>query len=160
MKRGIAAFLLAYNGLSRREMLLSNVAAGAAFGVAMFPCQCDSHAELIPHVHGVSAATMFLILAYFCYSFWQRARSKRHAQAEIRAVIYALCGIAMLLAILVLAIDHLTRGSLSARVVRLTFYGERAGLIAFGISWLTASRVLPLLTRQDERVSLFAAPRF
>jgi hypothetical protein len=43
----------------------------------------------------------------------------------------------------------------SARIPRLEFFGEGAGLIGFGISWLTASRVLPLLTRQDERFSAF-----
>ena len=36
---------------------------------------------------------------------------------------------------------------------RFTFYGETTALVAFGVSWLTASRVLPLITRQDERFS-------
>src|SRR5467141_2031420 len=61
----IAAFLLAYNGYSRPDMVLSKLASVAAFGVAMFPCECDSHIELVPHVHGISAVTMFLILVYF-----------------------------------------------------------------------------------------------
>ena len=51
----------------------------------------------------------------------------------------------------------LTGGSyeavLPAGVDRFTFYGEATGLIAFGISWLTASRVLPGLTRPVERFS-------
>ncbi len=154
----IAASLLAYNGLSRPEMLLSKVAAAAALGVALFPCRCDTHIELVPYVHGISAATMFLILAYFCYTFYRRARDKGHPQAKTRAAIYALCGVAIFLAILVLAIDNLFGGSLSARIPRLTFYGEATGLVAFGISWLTASRVLPIITRQDERFSPFGAP--
>ena len=153
----IAAFLLAYNGVSRTEMLLSKVAAAAGLGVALFPCRCGSHVELAPHVHAVSAATMFLILAYFCYMFLRRARDKGHLQAKARAAIYALCGIAILLAILVLAIDNFSGGSLSARVPRLTFYAEATGLVAFGISWLTASRVLPIITRMDERFSPFGA---
>ena len=149
----IAAFLLAYNGMSTREMVLSKVAAVAALGVAMFPCRCDNRDEIVPYVHSVSAATMFLILAYFCYLFFQRAREKGYVQAKARSVIYAICGIVMLVSILVLAIDAFSDGSLSAKVARLTFYGERAALMAFGISWLTASRVLPLLTREDERFS-------
>jgi hypothetical protein len=60
----IAAFLLAYNGLSVSEMVLSKIAAVAALGIAMFPCKCDGRDEIIPHVHTVSAATLFLILAY------------------------------------------------------------------------------------------------
>lgn len=149
----IATFLLAYNGLSKDEMILSKVAAAAGLGVALFPCQCDGHTEMIPYVHGASASVMFLILAYFCYGFLRRARSKGHPQARVRATIYALCGIAILLSIATLAFDHFSRGLLSAAMPRLTFYGEATSLIAFGVSWLTASRVLPVLTREDERFS-------
>lgn len=149
----IAAFLLAYNGLSRTEMLLSKVASVAALGVALFPCGCGSHVELVPFVHGLSATIMFLILTYFCYEFFERARSKGHPKAKARATIYALCGIAILISIVVLASDYFLQGTLKARIPRLVFYGEATGLIAFGTSWLTASRVLPLLTREDERFS-------
>jgi len=123
----------------------------AALGVALFPCRCDNRDEIVPYVHSLSAAAMFLILAYFCYLFYQRALEKGYPQAKARGVIYAICGIVMLASILVLAIDAFTDGSLSAKVARLTFYGERAALMAFGISWLTASRVIPVLTREDER---------
>jgi hypothetical protein len=153
----ISAFLLAYNGQSTREMLLSKIAAIAAFGVAMFPCKCGTHTEILPYVHGTSAAVMFLILACFCYIFFKRARDKGHAQANLRSYIYAICGIIIVLSILIIAIDNFTGGVISAKVARLTFYGERAGLIAFGVSWLTASRVLPVITRPDERFSLFSA---
>jgi hypothetical protein len=149
----IAAFLLAYNGLSFGEMALSKVASAAALGVALFPCRCGNRDEIIPYVHAVSAAVMFLVLTYFCYIFFLRAHRKGYAQARARAVIYAICGIVILLSVLVLAFDGFSGGLLSAKVERLTFYGERAGLMAFGISWLTASRVLPVLTRKDERFS-------
>lgn len=153
----IAAFLLAYNGESRSEMLLSKLAAVAALGVALFPCGCGMHTEFIPYVHAISAAMMFLILAYFCYMFFRRAKDKGHPQAKARAGIYAACGIAILLAILALAIDNLFPQSLSAHISRLRFYGEATGLVAFGISWLTASRVLPGITRKDERFSPFGS---
>jgi len=149
----IAAFLLAYNGLSFWEMALSKVAAIAALGVALFPCQCDNRDEIIPYVHAASAAVMFLILTYFCYLFFKRAKAKGYAQAKARAGIYAICGVTILASVLVLAFDGFSGGILSEKIPRLTFYGERAGLMAFGISWLTAARVLPILTRQDERFS-------
>ena len=94
---------------------------------------------------------MFLVLAYFCYIFYRRARQKGYAQANARATIYALCGIAIALAIAVVVFDSLTGGMLSAKVARIIFYAERTALMAFGISWLTASRVLPMLSREDER---------
>jgi predicted transporter len=149
----IAAFLMAYNGLTKPEMVLSKVASLAALGVAMFPCKCDTHEEIIPNIHGISAALMFLILAYFCHAFFERAKVKSYPQARIRATIYAICGLLIVGSIVVLAYDGLTGHSISQRIPRLTYYGETTGLVAFGFSWLTASRVLPVLTRADERFS-------
>ena len=149
----IAAFLLAYNGMSRSEMLMSKFAAVAALGVALFPCGCNGHAEIIPYVHFGSAAVMFLILTYFCYVFYKRAQAKGYSQAKWRAYIYALCGIVIIASILIMVFDKATAGVISSRIPRLVFYCERAGLVAFGISWLTASKVLPVLTRSDERFS-------
>jgi hypothetical protein len=163
----IAAFLLAYNGFSRPDMVLSKVASVAALGVAMFPCECANPSELVlpAHgisavtVHGISATTMFLILVYFCYSFYRRARSKVRTQgnkrANRRACVYVVCGILIVVSILTLAFDHFSKGILSSKVPKLIFYGELTGLVAFGVSWLTASRVLPWLTQQDERLSPF-----
>lgn len=152
----ISAFLLAYNGRSRLQMLLSKVAALAAICIAMFPCKCEYHPEIVPYIHGVSAAVMFIVLAVFCYSFYRRALDKGHIQAKVRAVVYAICGITIAVSILVLVTDHLLSGAISSRIVRLTFYGEAAGLIAFGIAWLVASRVLPLISSKEERFSVFS----
>lgn len=149
----IAAFLLAYNGLSRPEMLLSKVAAVAALGVAMFPCRCKAHDEIVPYVHAVSAAVMFAILAWFCWVFYLRARQKGHSEALARATLYAACGLVIVASIVVLGLDSLSGGRISEVIPRLTFYGERAALMAFGVCWLTASRILPVITRSDERFS-------
>ena len=150
----ISAFLFAYNGRSTTEMVLSKVAAIAAIGVAMFPCKCGDHQEIIRHVHGISAAVMFAILAVFCYKFYQRALGKGNLQAKLRASIYALCGIVMVASILIIAIDHFSAGAISSKIIRLTFFCEAAALISFGIAWLVASRILPLITGADERLSL------
>ncbi|GAB2525752.1 hypothetical protein GCM10008940_30600 [Microbulbifer agarilyticus] len=37
---------------------------------------------------------------------------------------------------------------------RLTYYVEATGLFAFGIAWLTASRMLPFITSEDERIKI------
>lgn len=147
----IAAFLVAYNGQSRTEMVLSKVAAVAALGVALFPCECGGRAALVPYVHGASAAVMFFILAFFCYGFYRRARDKKYREADRRAIVYALCGSLIVAAIVVLGLDHLMNEALTQRIPRLVFYGEATGLVAFGISWLTASRTLPLLTNKEDR---------
>lgn len=149
----IAAFLLSYNGKSRREMILSKVAAVAAFGVAMFPCKCEDRTEIIEHVHAVSASVMFLILAYFCYLFFQRAKAKGHTEAVRREVVYAACGVTILISMVVLALDSILGHPISDEIDRLTFFCETAALVAFGVSWLTASRTLPVLTNSKERFS-------
>lgn len=173
----IAAFMLAYNGPPATgtgalggkllsEKVLSKIAAFAALGVALFPCECKGQtglaalackqSPLVPYVHAISAAVMFVILAWFCYLFLQRARAKGHAEAKRRAVIYALCGVAMVVAILVVLYDRVTGHSISSTSVpRLVFYMEATALVAFGISWLTASRALPLLANADERYVWF-----
>ena len=153
----IAAFLFAYNGLSRPEMLLSKVAAVAALGVALFPCGCRSHAERVPYVHAASAAAMFLILAYFCYVFYRRARMKGHTEASRRAVVYAVSGVAILASILAMVFDTFAGHPLSASNPRFVFYSEHTALVAFGASWLTASRTLPVLTSRGERFSPLSA---
>lgn len=157
----IAAFLLAYNGLSKREMVLSKVASVAALGVAIVPCHCPGHPELatfapeIPYVHSASATIMFLILAFFCLEFYRRAQAKGYVQADRRARIYAACGVLMVASIIVMAIDKLSGDALTARFDKLIFVGEGVALVSFGVSWLTASRILPGLARQEERLTLF-----
>lgn len=151
----ISAFLLAYNGESRREMILSKIAAVAAIGVAMFPCACDLHEEIIPYVHYVSAAVMFSVLAAFCLIFYWRAVKKGHREALWRARIYTICFLLILGSMATIAFDYFSNDALTAIVNRLTYYCERAGLIAFGVSWLTASRVLPIITSKSERFSPF-----
>ena len=152
----IAAFLLAYNGQATSEMVSSKIAAGAALGVAMFPCACGGHPEIIPNVHGIAALVMFAILAFFCYGFYERARAKGHSEARLRAYIYAVCGLTIIAAIVTALIDNYSNGMIGAKIPRATFYGERAGLIAFGVSWLTASRMLPVITSREERFSPFS----
>lgn len=147
----ISAVMLAYNGESTREMILSRLAAVAAFIVAICPCKCGNHSELIPSAHYVAALVMFLVLARFCWIFHKRASAKPHREARVRSAIYLICMLVILASILVMGIDYVMKEAITKEVPRLVFYCERAGLVAFGFSWLTASRILPLITSHDER---------
>jgi hypothetical protein len=145
--------MASYNGFSRKEMILSKVTAIAALGVAMFPCECGSHDEVIPKVHAISAAVMFFILAVQCQIFYRRAKSKGLKNADRRANVYAVCGVVILLSIGVLLTDYFLSGGLIKQIPRLTFYCEKLGLMAFGIAWLAASHILPGITDPQERWS-------
>ncbi len=153
----IAALLAAYNGRSRAEMALSKVAALAGLGVALWPCTCGAHSVHPPWLHGASASVMFLILAWFCLTFYRRARAKRSAQAQVRAGLYALCGAAIVLAIAVLALNALLHDAWLHAVPRLVLYGEATGLTAFGLAWLNASHALPWLNHPSERFAPWRA---
>ena len=158
----ISALLLSYNGRSTSEFFLSKTAAIAAIGVALFPCSCDNSENaceavyIVPYVHYVCAAIMFLILVFFCYLFYKRASEKGYLQARIRALIYVLCGLVIIFSIAVIAYDAVTEESIRKNFKRVVFYGEAAALVAFGVAWLTASRVLPIITNTEERYSIFA----
>ena len=145
----LSALLVSYNGASRKEMILSKIAAVATLGVALFPCQCGDPAnEIIRGVHAASAAVMFLILAYMCYLFYKEENDREHWQSNARKIIFAVCGLAI-----VAAIAYVTYGNIAnwPSESRFVFYGEQAGLIAFGISWLVSSDMLPVLTPSAEQ---------
>ena len=78
-----------------------------------------------------------------------------HKEANRRACVYVGCGVAIILSMLTIAFDKLSGGILSSKIPRLIFYGEATGLVAFGVCWFTASRVLPSLTTRKERFSPF-----
>jgi HPt (histidine-containing phosphotransfer) domain-containing protein len=164
----ITALMLGYNGERRIEAILCRVAAVAAACVALFPCKCEDectglaravewHTEIAPGVHGAAALVMFLILAWFCYNFFWRAWHKRHALAKARAAVYAACGLSITVSMCILALDHLLGRAPGNHLLfprNLTFIGETTGLLAFGISWLLASHVFPLLILPQERHKL------
>lgn len=149
----IAAFLMSYNGHTGLQKALSRVAALAALGVAMFPCKCRNSSEIIPYVHYIAAAVLFGILAYFCIAFHRNAKGKGHVEARRRARVYLACFWAMVLAMIALAFNGIWGEGLgwNELMPRFVFVGEAVALVAFGICWLVASRVLPVLTRPDER---------
>ena len=97
---------------------------------------------------------MFAVLAIFSYFFYHRAKGKPATQAKVRAGIYALCCLVIVLSIAALGFDALTK-SFTNMNKYFTFYGEAAALSAFGVSWLLAGRVLPWITEKDERIAPF-----
>ena len=154
----ISAFLLSYNGkppLPGQEALnifdqllisqsfqkfISKVAAFAAIGVAIFPCRCGDHIEIIPKVHGLSTFLMFMILSIFCFVFYKRAKIKSHWHAKVRAFFYVACGAGIIVCILIIGIHNSISDAETISDSRLTFWIELSALYAFGTSWFLASQ--------------------
>jgi hypothetical protein len=167
----IASFLVAYNGLLRSEMVLSKVAAAAAVGVALFPCDCqhvsrpgcDVSYGFPTGLHYLAAIMMFGVLTYFCFIFLRRARSKgglkkgsralgtQNPQATLRGLIYIVCAVGIVVCTLAMAYNGATGGGITAHFSTFVFWAEAGGLWCFGISWLTSSHVLPVVNSEAER---------
>jgi len=149
----IGTLVFAYNGDGELELVLGKLAALLAIGVAIFPCTCGtSYREIIPHAHYASAITLFIILAGFCVIFWIHARRKKMTEPEHaprRMWVYVLCCLGFVAAIALMVAYKVTQKEV------FVLYAETAGLSSFGISWLTASRVLPVLTSATQRKQLF-----
>lgn len=146
----ISALFLVYHGRNRHEYHLSNIAAVAAFTIATFP----EHQRHLEWVHSLASVVMFVTLALFCYQFYKSARSKTYPEAKIRAFIYAACGIIIIASIALVALRSPLKDSFLSEIDRLIFYCETAGLLAFGIAWLVASRIIPVITHHQERMEL------
>lgn len=168
----ITALMLGYNGERRIEAILCRIAAGAVACVTLFPGKCADECmkvpipvqcrpetvrywpELVSGVHGAAAVIMFLILAWFCYTFFIRAWRKGHPRAQARAAVYALCGVAITASMAMQALDTLLGRPAGNHLLfpkNLVFVGETTGLLSFGISWLLASHVFPVLVLPSER---------
>ncbi|MBN8431724.1 DUF998 domain-containing protein [Microbulbifer salipaludis] len=156
----ISAFLWSYNGYSLFQAVLSKVGAVAVAAVAFFPCDCftgrgiDGEATMTGILHTASAVLMFVILAIFCWLFSLRAKVKSSKQSEIRCWIYRICAVVMVGAMAVQLLDFLEWVDFSGITQRLTYYVEATGLMAFGVAWMTASRMLPFITNEDERIKI------
>ena len=156
----IAALLSSYNGTSSKQLWFGKVAAAAALLIANFPCNCgdDAH-ESVRGVHGASAGVMFAVLAWFCWDFIERAKTKLHdarkTAASRRIRIYKACGLGMLVAIALFVVHALLPNPRDTDSERLIFWGETFGLVSFGVSWLTASHKVRGITHSSERQTVF-----
>lgn len=152
----IATFFVAYNGRTAWQMFLSRGAAFFAIGIAFVPCDCG-HPAPNSFIHYTSAAFMFLILLAFCNIFRKRAVDKNTAQSKKRAIVYVLCEWAIAISIVVLGIYNiLVAQKYVGEIFGFVWYFEALGLCAFGLSWLTASHILPYFNTPDERFRPFA----
>ena len=171
----ISAFLMSYNGkpplpgqnvlglldqvlISQwSQKLLSKIAAFAAIGVAIFPCRCGCHDEIIPGAHAWATFFMFAILSVFCFVFFRRARfkyskavNKAYSQARKRAVIYAICGLWIIGCIASIGLYSWMSEDKCTSDSSFIFWAEFTALMAFGVSWFTASQII--IFKHDDKV--------
>ena len=149
----VGSFLFAYNGHRLRESVASKLASGAAILVALFPTSCDGcDSSLVSNIHLIAAATLFLILAYFCFIPFRRSTRGVKGKKGRRSIIYLICGSVMILCMLVLAYAKLTLTLEEMDALRVMYYAEAVALVAFGIAWIVSGKKIGLLTDDDEKL--------
>jgi hypothetical protein len=155
----VGLFLIRYKGFPhstwwKNDGLLTNIAGGAAFGVALLPTDPDcnfGHGKILTLIpidagvmgvlHYVSAAVLFLIFAHlsiFIFTIGQNRSPGVRDSVLDENNIYRTAGIAILCFIVLIPVS----GKLFPHYQYSTLILEAFSLFAFGISWLIKVRAL------------------
>lgn len=150
----IALCLYAYKGYSKVDDLAGNIAAFLALGVAFFPTSVgEPFTKCLPHeintglegkIHFISAALLFLTLAFFSLFLFTKSKGKKKSTNKIiRNRIYKICGYLILLCILLIAcyFFFFSKKFPALAGYRPVFWLETFALWAFSISWATKSKL-------------------
>lgn len=151
----IGIFLLAYKGKKRRDDIAGDLACLFALGVALFPTSQGDEITRIGVLHYVSAAGLFITLAYFCLVLFQEDDiGPTDRLKPARNKVYRICGFVIvgciigILAVNVLAMLGVTLPTFIAPV----FWLEAIAIWAFGWSWFVKGKGLNILrTGSGER---------
>ncbi len=145
----IGIFLYTHKGHKNQDWKLMSFCGLMAIGVAFFPT--GSNKVLLGFItvgfaHLTCAALLFLGLAYISLKVFTKDGSKEDpnyvmtAEKKIRNKVFTVCGWAILIFVLMIALYHLL--NLDTRIPDLkmispVFWLETFALWAFGLSWLT-----------------------
>jgi len=135
----IAWFLFTYRGYDRRDNVAGNLACIFALGVALFP---DKGTGIDPAVHYLSAASLFLVLAYFSLFLFTKTGGNPTPKKLIRNRVYRSCGIVMLACIVLMGLYKIVGHPAVLSSVRPVFWFETFALWAFGFSWFVKGETL------------------
>jgi hypothetical protein len=151
----VSLFLFTYSGYSRLDNIITTVAAGCCFLVAIFPtylsksitCLTKGSSFIKQDVNGyhlLFAAMFFVILALMSIFIFTKSSLPKQDQTpakRVRNFIYRFCGIGMIICLI-------SMGLISQFWVDKfgdfphVFWFESLILLLFGISWLTKAEVI------------------
>ncbi len=153
----VGSFLWAYNGHSTNEAWASKIASLAAILVAMFPTSCDTcKTSLTSIIHYSAAASLFAILAYFCFVPFRKNTKGKGGKKGRRSKIYLTCGIIMVGCILCIGVTSLILSDEVTKGLRITYWAELVALVAFGIAWIVAGKYFSPLVDEKEALRIFS----
>lgn len=139
--------LMCYDGYSLRDNIVTTISGVFGIMIVLFPCACTVSGELVGFfqlpvaisntIHCTSACAFFILLSInslFLFTIGEKEPTK---QKKIRNIIYRVCGIGMLCALILMVLPV----SFFAK----TFVVEAIALTFFGISWLVKGQVFGIL---------------
>ena len=175
----VGAFLMAYNGHSFGQLVLSKIASVSIVLIALFPTECkECSTEIIESirsicqscsidniakVHYASAGISFFILGIFCVVFFrkridqkvkERMENGGHGitKREVtRKSIYLLCGLVIFACIIILFVTGFILDKRVIAGINVFFWTEAIALWSFGLSWFIAGKALSLIVDDYDR---------
>ncbi len=134
-------FLMTYKGYDRTDSMAANLGCFFALGVALFPT--TSNNNMVHSLHFVFAVLLFSVFIFFSIYLFRKTDPQKATtkQKDNRNRVYLVCGIAMILCIIGIALSMIFFESFS-QTWHLVFWFESIALMSFGISWITKAEFL------------------
>lgn len=157
---GAASFLLfSYKGYDKVDDIITSLAGLFGLFICLFPCYYGyfnyegkwtipetvgtfgTPINISSTVHNLSAGVFFCLLIYMSLFQFTKSDGNRSPNKKKRDIIYIICGVGMLLAIIIWGITNLIEKVSGTYLWGSTWVIEAIALVFFGISWLTKSNV-------------------
>lgn len=136
----IGWFLFSYRGHEPQDNVAGDLACFCALGVALFPNTGAGTTAAV--VHYVSAAALFITLAYFSFFLFTKSAPNPTPQKLVRNRVYRACGITIVACIVAIGAVQLLPDDSPVRALQPVFWLESIALWAFGFSWFVKGETL------------------
>jgi hypothetical protein len=151
---GVSLFLLSYKGYEKSDNIFTTLSGLCAFGMVIFPTAMYSgkvvsvgifliNDNISEYIHLFFGALFFLSLSFNAiFLFTKRDPGALSKEKKRRNVIFRICGIVMILAIICAIIYTIFLRDTSLSKIYPVLILESIALLAFGISWLVKGHTL------------------
>ena len=102
-----------------------------------------------------TAVLLFVILAYFCFGPFRKNTKGKGGKKGARAKLYFLCGSVMVICMSVGLIGKLALSCQTMADWNVIYWVEAIALGAFGVAWIVAGKIIPLLVDEQDALKLF-----
>lgn len=151
---GVSIFLLSYKGYKKIDDIIGNMSGVFALGMMIFPTSMFSGKvvkvgmfliddNISEYIHLTFGALFFLSLSFnSIFLFTKRGPGVLSKEKKRRNIIYRICGIVMILAIVCISVYMIFLRNTFISKINPVLILESIALISFGISWLVKGNTL------------------